>query len=91
MSKRSEMLRQQRRSEMERTIQQNLSRMHSLGLARGAYAVSQVIVKKAMNEELSAEERLQDIITFCNKAKNPDEKKEETPAEEQQEAQPDEV
>ena len=91
MSKRSEMLRQQRRSEMEKAIQQNLSRMHSLGLARGAYAVSQVIVKKALNEEMSAEERLQDIITFCNKAKNPDEPKDEAPAEVKQEAQADEV
>lgn len=94
MSKKSEMLRQKNRLEIQQAMHKELSKAHTLGISRGAYAMCQIVLKKANNPELTLEERLTDIVRFCMKARNPDEKKSaETPATEEtaQEAKADEV
>lgn len=72
MSKRSEMLRQKNRLAAEEEARRQLSRAHTLGVSRGAYALCQVVLNKANNTEMTPEDRLADIIQFCEKARNPD-------------------
>lgn len=74
MSRRSEELRQKNRLAAQDALRQQLSRAHTLGLTRGTYAMAQVILNKANNMSATPEERLNDIIDFCSKARNPDEK-----------------
>lgn len=77
MSKHSEMLRQRNRMiENEAKIQMN--RAHTLGLQRGTYAVAQIVLTKAQDETKTIEERLEDIVAFCSKARDPDSKPAET-------------
>jgi len=78
MSRRSEELRQKNRLAAEEAIRQQLSKAHTLGLSRGTYAMAQVIMNKATNAAITPEERLNDIIDFCSKARNPDQKSEDT-------------
>lgn len=80
MSKRAELLRQQNRAAMKNEMEQGFRKMHSVGMARGAYAMAQVILQKANNTTLTLEERLTDIVQFCEKCKNIDDKKEEEEA-----------
>ena len=54
-----------------------LRKQHTAGIAQGAYAMCKVILDKARNESKTAEERLNDVIAFCNVCtniadKNPD-------------------
>lgn len=79
MSKRSEMLRQKNRLEAEEAMRKELSKAHSLGIARGAYAMCHVVLEKAKNESVPIEDRLSDVIEFCSKARNPDERKQDEP------------
>lgn len=80
MSRRSEELRQKNRLAAQEAIRQQLSRAHTLGLSRGTYAMAQVILNKADNTSATPEERLTDIIDFCSKARNPDDKLDESVA-----------
>lgn len=80
MSKRAEMLRQQNRLAMKNEMEEGFRKMHSVGMARGAYAMAQVILQKANNTELTLEERLTDIVQFCEKCRNIDENKAEPEA-----------
>lgn len=77
MSKRAEALRQQNRLTMKNEMEQGFRKMHSVGMARGAYAMAQVILQKANNTTLTLEGRLTDIVQFCEKCKNIDDKKED--------------
>lgn len=46
-------------------------RQHSLGIAQGAYAMCQVVLEMAQKNEVSAEQRLQNIVRFCSACTKP--------------------
>ena len=48
-----------------------LQRQHTAGIAKGAYAMCSVIRDKAMAEGKTAEEKVEDIIKFCDVCMNP--------------------
>jgi hypothetical protein len=51
--------------EAEKIIQGRLDEQYGIGLRAGAYAMCYNVLEKAQNRNLSVEERLNDIITFC--------------------------
>lgn len=72
MSKRSELMRQKNRRIVEDHITAELKRFHSAGVLRGAHAMCQVILARATDEKKTMEERLNDVIAFCQKSTLPE-------------------
>ena len=91
MSKRSEQLRQKNREMLRQAAHDQMSKAHTLGVGRGAYAICQVVLQKANNPDLTLEERLTDIVQFCMKARNPDVKQEDSTQTDSAEEKQDEV
>ncbi len=54
-------------------VTQGLRKQHTAGIAQGAYAMCSVILGKAKAEGKTAEEKVADIIKFCNVCMNPKE------------------
>ena len=50
---------------LQASFRQGLEKQFRNGLAQGLYAGCKVIADKAVNEEMSPEERLSDILAFC--------------------------
>lgn len=50
---------------IEVALRQQLERQLKYGLSQGMYAACKVIYDKAMNQEATAEDRIKDIIAFC--------------------------
>ena len=44
----------------------NLRKQHTAGAAQGAYAMCKVIRDKATDETKTVEQRLEDVVGFCN-------------------------
>lgn len=49
----------------KRVVTDGLKKQHSAGLAQGAYAMCNVILKKATDESKTVEQRLADVVAFC--------------------------
>lgn len=76
MSRMSEIRRQQQKQRVEQAmsdiIKSELSKNFTRGLMTGAYAITQVILEKALEQEKTDAEKLQTIIAYCRTAKKPD-------------------
>lgn len=49
----------------KRVVTDGLRKQHTAGVAQGAYAMCNVVLAKATDENKSAEQRLTDVIEFC--------------------------
>lgn len=67
MSKRAEARRQQARldKKFEETLRTQFKNVQQQGIAAGAYAMCKVVIEKAEADK-PAEDRLNDIVEFCN-------------------------
>lgn len=56
------------KDKIQMSFRMNLEKQFRNGLTQGMYAACKVISEKATDESKSAEERIQDIVKFCNTA-----------------------
>lgn len=61
----------------ENVVKDALSKQHKRGLKEGAYAYCKVVLEHATEAHKSAEERLEEVIKFCNAIIENEEKKKE--------------
>lgn len=49
----------------KRVVTGGLQKQHTAGVAQGAYAMCKVVLEKATDETKPVEQRLEDVIAFC--------------------------
>lgn len=49
----------------KKVVTGGLQKQHSAGVAQGAYAMCRVVLEKATDETKTVEQRLKDVIDFC--------------------------
>lgn len=49
----------------KKVVTGGLQKQHSAGIAQGAYAMCRVVLEKATDETKTVEQRLKDVIDFC--------------------------